>query len=266
MVRKEGSSVHTSAREFAVRRPMRGASLLVTTALLVPACVLPAAEVDPSASGGSGNVGAGGTAGTGTSGGSGGTAGTGTSGGSGGTAGTGASGSGGSPGCMGAAVSEADSGLYYLTLSPTVSALNPFVFMAEISFVPFNSPSGLGMRIDSLIPLSAADRMTPTANEIQITETFPIMADGSFDAPLGSFQIDAEANPISGATVSTSQVALNGRVCSIDDLSCGIATGNITAPITLSLEGTWTLEPMLTPDDIPMPPTLNCDGDLADPL
>jgi hypothetical protein len=77
--------------------------------------------------------------------------------------------------------------------------------------------------------------------------------------------IPGAANPISGNELVIGQLVFASE--QTEPSICGSATGSITQPAMISLEGsTFTLIPVTDLARAPEPPPINCAGDLADPL
>jgi len=148
-----------------------------------------------------------------------------------------------------------------LTLSTPLSPSAPVLFAATLTTA---DGGGTFLFSLSLAPLAAADRETVVAPPFD-SGPFQVAAGGSFAASLPPLSVPGEANPISGTELEVTGAVLSGTLCAPADFICGDLTGDLTKPVTMSLQGsTFTLERVV--GSYPEPPRINCDGDLADPL
>jgi hypothetical protein len=146
----------------------------------------------------------------------------------------------------------ADAGLvgqHLLTFSIYLNPQAPVRLLATISG-PEEGPVNLTVQ-----PLDASDGTTPVGSPAS-GGPFEVTPPLQFVFTFPSITIPAEANPISGTEIVGS-VSLTGS--KPDQIICGTATGDLTEPFPLSLEGsTFTLQP-ITGTTYPSP-VLDCEG------
>lgn len=162
----------------------------------------------------------------------------------------------GPPAECGQTVSSVD-GEFFFALSAQLSPKKPIVFLAIVT----TEPDGLHM---SFQPLQADDRTTPIGPSIDVGP-FPIDAENRFVAALPLLAVPGAANPITGSDIEA-QITLRGSVCA--DLICGGVEGQVTKPTTIMLDpakSKFTMARVMTMGAYPEPPTINCEGDLANP-
>lgn len=160
------------------------------------------------------------------------------------------------PGECGQTVASVD-GEFFFSLSSQLAKKKPITFLATLS----TDADGVSM---TLQPLDKADRATPVGAAIEVGP-YPIV-DGSFTAALPLLVVPGAANPISPADIKA-QITLVGSVCA--DFICGTVEGEVLEPIVIALDpvnSRFTMERVTTPGEYPVPPQINCTGDLADPL
>lgn len=149
------------------------------------------------------------------------------------------------------------SGAHFLTFSASLSPADPFV--AALDFTRDGPTFSFTIQ-----PLAAIDRSTPVGSPSQ-HGPFP-HDDAAWNATLMSpLAIPGEANPVTGNPIVLDDLVFASR--RIDPVICGSASGNLTQPAMISLDGsTFTLIPVTDLAPAPEPPPINCAGDLADPL
>jgi hypothetical protein len=129
---------------------------------------------------------------------------------------------------------ELASGAHVLALSVQLRNDRPLFFDAAVA------PSGDGLSIE-LTPLRTPYRdvgtpMVPVGTPISLT-TGPVGLDGSFTLETGTVSVTGEANPFSPGDI-TASMTLVGTACPGGAGSfCGTLSGQITAPVSLVLEG-----------------------------
>jgi len=156
-------------------------------------------------------------------------------------------------GCAVPSMGELD-GEYFFALAPPQSAKKPAPFTATLAV------NGATFTL-SLQPLDAEDRVTAIGSAIDLGP-FDLADDATFEADLGTIIIPSETNPLTTSEL-TGEVQLAGALCPADYL-CGPATGSITMPVMLPIDGAfWTMESM---DTFAEPPKVDCSGGTADPL
>lgn len=115
----------------------------------------------------------------------------------------------------------------------------------------------------SLQPLDAKDKKTPVGTPIA-GGPFPIQADGSFVADLGSIQVTGAANPISGSDLLTTATFTGGpgALCKPADFICGDVSGIVSKPLTnydLAPGSKFTFQRINDPNAWPQP-AIDCQG------
>lgn len=149
-------------------------------------------------------------------------------------------------------------GEFFFALSSQLAKKKPITFLATLTT---DDEDGLSM---TLQPLDKADRATPIGPAIEVGP-YPIV-DGGFTATLPELVVPGAANPISAADIRA-QIRLVGSVCA--DFICGTVEGQVIEPVMIALDpmnSRFTMERVTTPGEYPVPPQINCTGDLADPL
>ncbi len=179
--------------------------------------------------------------------------------GSGGTGGQASTGGG--SGCSPPSVGAID-GSYYFALATTMDDTKPVVFAADVTTE--SGAAGTATRW-VLHPLLWSDRKTEVDAPIELPpqgdSAIELGADGAFSAHLLPAEIPGDANPFSHSAI-TVDVTLKGSLCGAGTFFCGTASGNVTKPVPISLDGsTWTLEK--TAGTFPEPPKINCAMELA---
>lgn len=160
------------------------------------------------------------------------------------------------PGECGQTVLSVD-GEFFFALSSQLAKKKPITFLAQLT----TDAGGVSM---SLQPLDKADRATPVGPAIEVGP-YPIV-DGRFTAAFPLLVVPGAANPISPADIKA-QITLVGSVCA--DFVCGTVEGQVLEPVMIALDpvnSRFTMERVTTPGEYPVPPQINCTGDLADPL
>jgi hypothetical protein len=163
----------------------------------------------------------------------------------------GAGGSGGGGPCALPGASDFQ-GRYLLVISPAFSPKTPILFLDDITAT--DSGSGLDA-IMTLTALSAADRETPVGSALAPIDLS--FGAGTFAADLGVLHIVGEADPVIPGAAIDGSLVLHGQLCAPDaggalEFSCGTASGQVTVPAELGLDGsTWTLSRVTDGDPLP---------------
>ncbi len=186
--------------------------------------------------------------------------------GSGGTGGTG--GTGGSPVGVVPAPGEAD-GSFFLALALVLYPPTPIVF--EATLLTSEGPAGLELTMD-LQPLANGpsgpnDRETPVGNPLSLGGPYSVAGDGTFTLAPPTLDLPGEANPISGNPMAV-DITLTGQILTPASFICGDVDGVTVEPPGINISGsTFAMERIASPGPpYPEPPTINCAGDLAQPL
>lgn len=144
-------------------------------------------------------------------------------------------------------------GDYLFALAAVLDDSKPIVFSAKVS----TQAAGGGTQMHWVLQgLLWSDRKTPVGDPIDLPP-FDLSADGAFDSVLPPLSIVGEANPFSHTPI-TAEVTLKGKFCGADTFFCGTASGNVTKPVPIPLDGSaWTLE-KTSGGAYPEPPKINC--------
>lgn len=121
-------------------------------------------------------------------------------------------------------------GQHLLGLAAVIAPDKPIQFLAEVEFT--DNADGTGSLDISLTALRYEDRM-PTGEPLVATDVVVNNA-GQFQATFEG-DMPGDANPITGSTL-TATVTLIGIINS-EDSWCGQATGEVTRPTKVPLEG-----------------------------
>lgn len=150
-------------------------------------------------------------------------------------------------------------GEYLLTLSASVNAVKPILFIANITTVAEGAGLGMGMTIQAL---TVADQtpVGPVRDEAPV----PVGDDGSFTLDLPDVEIPKDANALTPADAAADTV-FEGSVCGDGGFLCGDVTGMTTKPVSLDLAGsTFTFQRIEDPAAYPEP-ILDCKGTTVPP-
>lgn len=135
-------------------------------------------------------------------------------------------------GCSAPMAGELD-GQFLFSLSANLKPKKAIALLMDVTTTDENGQ--LMMKLTAT-PLSGMDHVTPVDAPIDFP-AFPINADGTFLAQLGTITVSGEANTITPGSDITATVGLEGSVCAEKpDFLCGNVKGQVTMPITLDLE------------------------------
>jgi len=153
---------------------------------------------------------------------------------------------------------DALDGPYFVALTPSVSAKKPIALEVQLT-----TTIGAGVLAEMTVqPLDANDRMTKVGEPFTVAP-FVVESDGTFVANWGVVTLPAEANPMAPEALVL-DVTQDGSLC---PSVCGMVTGEITSPVKLDLAGsTFAMQKGATAESHGEPPTLNCEGDVANSL
>jgi hypothetical protein len=129
------------------------------------------------------------------------------------------------------------SGSYLLALSTTLAPGQPLLFSCEVTVAADLETLALSVR--PLTTEDDAEPRTPTGERFEASAV-AYGEDGSFSADFGEVTVPSDANPISGADI-VATVAITATAFpmsdELPDFFCGQATGMVSAPLALDLEG-----------------------------
>lgn len=155
------------------------------------------------------------------------------------------------------------SGDYLFALSARLLPTKPILGIGTLTI----SQGANGPELSfSLQPLDAKDKKTPVGTPI-VGGPYPIQADGSFVADLGSIQVTGAANPISGSDLLTTATFTGGpgALCKPADFICGDVSGIVTKPLTnydLAPGSKFTFQRITDPNAWPQA-AIDCQGTKA---
>ncbi len=157
---------------------------------------------------------------------------------------------------------------YLLALSPKIVVLQPpVVFLADVTIVA-GQAGGSALKM-TLHPLSYADRKTEVGSPVDLP-AIGIGSDGVLDqTSVPTLTITGAANPLQhDKDIVAHNVRLVGQMCGTQDFYCGTVTGDVTAPVTLKLDGSaYTLELVSDPGKLPPDPIyVDCAKNTAPPI
>ncbi|MEM6787035.1 MAG: hypothetical protein AAF715_05905 [Myxococcota bacterium] len=166
--------------------------------------------------------------------------------------------------CVGQVPTTMESGDYFFSLLPSIS-MAPAPFTAEVQ------TDGSEVTIE-LTAISAVDRTTVVTETdqgdpvpVQTFGPFAIEDDGTTTLELVDALVPGDTNPISPNNL-TVQATLTAAFCRDEPgILCGTFVANVTAPLTLDLDGTFAFQ-RLDGGTIPEPPVVDCEGTTAMPL
>ncbi|MFO0613274.1 MAG: hypothetical protein U0414_11825 [Polyangiaceae bacterium] len=161
-------------------------------------------------------------------------------------------------GCSAPMPAEID-GQFLFSLSAKLKPKKAIAFLMDVTTT---DSGGQLMMAFKATPLSGTDHTTPVGAPIDIAP-FPVNADGTFEASLGTITVSGDANPITPGSDIVATVNLQGQLCAEKpDFFCGTVTGQVMMPIMYDLAGsTFTLQRVM--GALPFP-QIDCAGTPAE--
>jgi hypothetical protein len=149
-------------------------------------------------------------------------------------------------------------GTYFYAFRSIIAQDTPLLALFELS-PRAAAPSG-DFELDVVYqPLSYADRRTPVgAASVSVMK---VKADGSYTVDNFSVLTPGDANPALPGINFESVISLAGKLCGEENMPlaswCGTATGNVTLPVTVNVDGSTFGARRLSGEDYP-PPAGSC--------
>ena len=127
-------------------------------------------------------------------------------------------------------------GSFLLGISPVIAPTSILQFVATVTWTPNDDPTTGGKLHFDLQPLQVAPgKATREPVGDVILGDADVGPEGSFEMDLGEQIVTGSANPISGSEIKAT-LKLIGKIRN-SDLMCGAVEGDVTAPISTTLNG-----------------------------
>lgn len=152
-------------------------------------------------------------------------------------------------GCAAPMAGELD-GDFLFSLSAKLKPKKAIAFLMKVTTTDDAGQLMMGLEAT---PLSGTDHVTPVGDPLVIPP-FPVNADGTFEASLGTLTVSGAANTITPGSDIVATVNLQGQLCdNSPDFICGTVTGQVTVPIMYDLAGSTFTMQRATGGTLPFP-------------